>query len=230
MFPRMSRIEELPDDFDDAIDLNKNFERADEPPAASGVHDEPVNAPGIPEALYSQTPAFPVKPSIKNANDAAASQPSAALPPGMESVKSYTADEVLTMMNRTPLFMTSLDETDGEEGENVELEAIKALLHDGTKAEVAGNFREQGNEQARAKHWTDAKEFYDKALAALRAPEKEGERLVDSDGNVVDPKVEARRRKEIEEASLVNRALCNLEKSTQNTLFHSFTLLRINFS
>jgi len=32
----------------------------------------------------------------------------------MDSVKSRSVDEVLGMMNRTPLFMTSLDETDGD--------------------------------------------------------------------------------------------------------------------
>ena len=36
------------------------------------------------------------------------------MPPPMASVKSHTADEIVQMMNKTPLFMTSL------EGENNE--------------------------------------------------------------------------------------------------------------
>ena len=34
------------------------------------------------------------------------------LPPQMASVRSHTADEIITMMNRTPLFMTSLDDVE----------------------------------------------------------------------------------------------------------------------
>lgn len=36
------------------------------------------------------------------------------MPPHMSSVKSHTADEIVQMMNKTPLFMTSLE---GEENE-----------------------------------------------------------------------------------------------------------------
>ena len=37
------------------------------------------------------------------------------MPPPMASVKSHTADEIVQMMNKTPLFMTSL-EGEGNEG------------------------------------------------------------------------------------------------------------------
>jgi hypothetical protein len=47
-----------------------------------------------------------------------AQQPSADLPPAMAEVKSMGVDEVIKEMNRLPLFMTTLDETDGEGGEN----------------------------------------------------------------------------------------------------------------
>jgi hypothetical protein len=142
--------------------------------------------------------------------------PGAALPPAMAEVKSTTADELLEEMNRMPLFMTTLDETDGEGGQNDALEALKALAYEGTKAEVAENFRQQGNECARAKQWTDAKEFYDKAIASLHAPAKEPEEKVDEDTAIeVEVNEEEEREKEmkIEEACYVNRALCNLEKS-----------------
>ncbi|KAH7060444.1 hypothetical protein B0J12DRAFT_708291 [Macrophomina phaseolina] len=143
---------------------------------------------------------------------------SAAKPPAMTETMSKTTDELLAELNRTPLFMTSLDETDGQGGENASLEGLKALAYEGTKAEVAGNFREQGNECARAKQWFDAREFYNKALAVLRGPARpqthEDEEDPDMDlaeGQHLDPEEEARKEKQIEEASLVNKALCNLE-------------------
>lgn len=119
--------------------------------------------------------------------------------------------------------MTSLDSSD-----NVDLEALKALAYEGTKAEVAGNFREQGNECARLKQWRDAREYYDKAIAVCKhgvpkaeAVEEEGGVEMDlknGDGaveeEVVDQEAERKREKAIEEASYVNRALCNLELRT----------------
>lgn len=142
-------------------------------------------------------------------------QATAAMPPAMAEIKSQSVDEVLKEMNRMPLFMTTLDETDGEGGENTELEALKALAYEGTKAEIAENFRQQGNECARAKQWTDAKEFYDKAIAALKASKQEpdpedGRQVIEIE---IDEEEEAKKEKIIEEACYTNRALCNLEKS-----------------
>lgn len=115
-----------------------------------------------------------------------------------------------------PLFMTELDETDGDGGENLALEALKAMAYEGTRAEIAENFRQQGNDCARAKQWTDAKEFYDKAIAALKGPQNNPD--PDAAGPDVievelDEKEEEKKEKVIEEACYVNRALCNLEKS-----------------
>lgn len=191
----MSRIEELPDDLNGALDLNATHP-APKSPASTGMPlDLPANALPFP---VKTTPPSPVPPSSQ--------QPSAAMPPAMAASKSYTADELLTLLNRTPLFMTELDETDGAGGENVELEALKALAHEGTRADIAEALRQQGNEQARARRWGDAREFYARALAALRgepaAEEREREEAED----------EARRG--LEEACAVNRALCNLEIST----------------
>lgn len=140
----------------------------------------------------------------------------AAIPPGMQRSQKMTTDELLAEMNRTPLFMTSLDEGDGEGGENVMLEAIKAIAYEGTKAEVAANFREQGNEAARAKLWRDAREFYSKAIGTLRgllgtvdAPEDPEVKVMEEP----DEEEEKRKEKAIEEACLANRALCELEMS-----------------
>lgn len=51
---------------------------------------------------------FPIKsnPQLKDA-------PTPALPPQMESVRSHTADDIVRMINRTPLFMTSLEDAEG---------------------------------------------------------------------------------------------------------------------
>lgn len=145
--------------------------------------------------------------------DNAAQQLSAALPPQMAEIQSKSVDELLKEMNRLPLFMTTLDETDGEGGDNPGLDAMKALAYDGSRVEVAENFREQGNDCARAKQWQDAKEFYGKAIQSMKAPQKMKD---DAPGEVeyqVDEETDAKKERVIEEASYVNRALCHLEKS-----------------
>ena len=139
---------------------------------------------------------------------------SAALPPGMQKAKEYSVDELIKEMNRVPLFMTSLDDTDGEGGENIQLEALKALAYEGTRAEIAQNFREQGTELVRTeKRYREARDFYTKALEALKAPAappdpEQGPAVVE-----IDEEAELRKERSIEEACLVNRALCNLEMS-----------------
>ncbi|KAL8742721.1 MAG: hypothetical protein Q9190_004845, partial [Brigantiaea leucoxantha] len=125
----------------------------------------------------------------------------------MDSVRSHTADEIVQMMNQTPLFMTSLEnaEDDGTRpsyGENVLLEAIKALQYEGTKAEIALGFKERGNEAIAEKRWKDAKEFYTKGILALKQEPQEQPK---------DPISEFQKERAIEEACYINRALCNLE-------------------
>ena len=125
----------------------------------------------------------------------------------MADAKRRTVDEAVQMMNRTPLFMTTLDDTDGAGGENVELEALRALAYEGTRADVARNFREQGNEHARLRRWADAKEFYDRAIVALGAPREDEEWA-----EISDERAELESERALAEACHVNRALCNLEK------------------
>ncbi|KAL1597220.1 HSP70/90 co-chaperone [Paraconiothyrium brasiliense] len=163
-----------------------------------------------------------------------ASLPSAAMPPAMADIKSQSVDDVIKEMNRMPLFMTTLDETDGEGGDNDALEALKALAYEGTKAEIAENFRQQGNDCARTKQWTDAKEFYDKAIAALKAPKKEpdpedGPPVIDVTDVEVNEEEEAEKEKVIEEACYINRALCNLEKKNYRSCIQDCAAtLRLN--
>lgn len=164
--------------------------------------------------------------------DNAAQQLSAALPPQMADIQSKSVDELLKEMNRLPLFMTTLDETDGEGGDNPGLEAMKALAYEGSRVEIAENFREQGNECARAKQWQDAKEFYDKAIQSLNAPQKMKDDAPEEVEYQVDEETDAKKERVIEEASYVNRALCHLEKSRSflfSTLFIWFLSIDISY-
>jgi len=182
----MVRLKELPDNLDESISLDNG-------------------APAM-----SSNIATPHKPATASPSSTSP-VPSAALPPAMEFTKQHTTDELIEMINRVPLFMTELDETDGGEGNNVDLDALKALAYEGTRVEIAGGFKERGNECARDKQWADAREFYGQALAALKAEEEEPEMNIAEEKR--DVEADKRKEMEIEEACYVNRALCNLELS-----------------
>ncbi|KAH6634575.1 hypothetical protein B0J18DRAFT_416638 [Chaetomium sp. MPI-SDFR-AT-0129] len=100
------------------------------------------------------------------------------LPPGRTLNAGLTLDETVADLKKHPMFMTELD---GSE-DNDELAALQALAYDGTPLENAANFKEQGNECFRGKHWADAKEFYGKGVAVLAAEElrrsKGGKKMV----------------------------------------------------
>ena len=95
----MSRVEELPDDFDESLNLNSPKAPAHAPPSAPTL---------FPTVSSDSTP-FPIDATRLEQNGT-----TPALPPHMASVRSHTADEIVQMMNRTPLFMTSLESTEGE--------------------------------------------------------------------------------------------------------------------
>lgn len=88
----MGRIEELPDDFDESLDLNKA--PVFTPPAAK----EPSFLPSGETPFGIKRDAWPKE-----------TAPAPAMPPAMESVKSHTADEIIELMNQTPLFMTDVE-------------------------------------------------------------------------------------------------------------------------
>ena len=89
----MNRLQELPDDYDESL---------------SPIHPPPSAPNTFPTASPDSTP-FPVDSSRLEQNGT-----TPALPPHMASVRTHTADEIVQMMNHTPLFMTSLDSTEGE--------------------------------------------------------------------------------------------------------------------
>jgi hypothetical protein len=67
-------------------------------------------------------------------------------------------------LNETPFFMSKLPENAAE---NVKLQALQALLYDGTPEEVATNFKQQGNEAFKIGNkegYKDALTFYTKGI------------------------------------------------------------------
>lgn len=136
---------------------------------------------------------------------------SASLPPAMAQKREYTTDQLLKEMNKVPLFMTSIDENDEEQA--AQLEAIRALAYEGTRAEIATNFKSQGNECVAQKLWSDAREFYSKAIIALQDPELKTYEAPDVQIVEIDEEGEKAKERELAEACLANRALCNLEMS-----------------
>lgn len=109
------------------------------------------------------------------------------------------------------------------DGENLELEAIRALQYEGTRSEVALGFKENGNEMVKVKRWKDGKEFYTQALGVLH---KESKQDPKSD---TDQGAEIQKEKKIEEACYINRALCNLElQNYRSTTLDCASTLRLN--
>ena len=95
----MSRVEELPGDFNESLNLNT---------APLPIH-EPASATNASLTASTDSAPFPIDASRLEQNGT-----TPALPPHMASVRSHTADEIVQMMNRTPLFMTSLESTEGD--------------------------------------------------------------------------------------------------------------------
>ena len=130
------------------------------------------------------------------------------LPPSMTEPK-QSVDELVADLKKSPFFMTSLEDVGAEYNPGVE--AIKALIYEGSRSEQASNFREQGNEDARSKNWTDAREQYSKGLAVLKVPRRSEDPVADD---------EDKKELMLKELLLVNRALCQLELS-ELLLFHA---------
>ena len=110
-----------------------------------------------------------------------------ALPPGLADLNSVSRDVFFQQMERHPLFMHTIDQSDSSD--NIELEALKALAYEGTPLEIATNFKTQGNEAFREHRYRDALGFYAQGVSV-------------KSGNP-----------EIETALLLNRAAVNLELS-----------------
>ncbi|OQD79344.1 hypothetical protein PENANT_c053G10583 [Penicillium antarcticum] len=188
----MSRIEELPDDFDESLNLN------DVPPEIN----QGLPQPGFDAFAPGNDLPFPINEEGLKALQTDPNAPD--LPPAIAAVQSHSKEELFKMMNQTPLFMTDIENAGDENGENVLLDALQAMQNEGTKAEVAQTFKEQGNEAVSELRWIDAKEFYTKSIAVIFAKVNKWEKPED-------PKAEEALLRKLEEVSHINRALCNLE-------------------
>ncbi|BFZ55021.1 HSP70/90 co-chaperone [Savitreella phatthalungensis] len=87
------------------------------------------------------------------------------LPDVIKDVRERSFDDRFAELNRIPLFMRQLDETDGKGGDNDELDALKSLAYEGEPWEVATQMKENGNECFVQKEYKDACEYYTSALA-----------------------------------------------------------------
>ncbi|OHE94768.1 hypothetical protein CORC01_09985 [Colletotrichum orchidophilum] len=166
----------------------------------------------------------------------------AALPPGHALLSGKTADEVLADLNKSPLFMTSLEDND-------DVAALQALAYEGTARENGEEFKERGNECFKAKMCADAKEFYTKGVEILALEEKrrakgdktfhtekakvEGENAdaedEDRDIEVEDDEEEIAKQRAVLESLYVNRAACHLELGNYRSCWTDCGLaLRLN--
>lgn len=118
-------------------------------------------------------------------------------------------EDLAAELKRHPFFATTPEDIAAAEN-TPELEALRALAYEGTRAEVAENFREQGNDAAKLKDWLNAKEFYNKALAALKLARRPDE-LADLKGQGQGwEQREMATERDLCEKCLSNRALCHL--------------------
>ncbi|KFY15492.1 hypothetical protein V491_05663, partial [Pseudogymnoascus sp. VKM F-3775] len=156
------------------------------------------------------------------------------LPPSMDAYRNLSSAEILADLNKTPLFMTELEDND-------ELEAFKALAYEGTPSEVAQNFKEQGNDVFKIKSWADAKEFYSKAITVLqaeqrkRAEEKTLQEGLSQAGKSEAPTPRAEDEAEIKEqlklleACLGNRSACHVHlKNYRSATLDCAQVIRLN--
>ncbi|CAM1511376.1 Fc.00g088890.m01.CDS01 [Cosmosporella sp. VM-42] len=127
-----------------------------------------------------------------------------ALPAAHAIAKGKTVDEVLQDLNKSPLFMTDLEEND-------DIAALQALAYEGTPLENGQDFKERGNESFKEKSYVDAKEFYGKGISILATEERKrarGEKT--SHEGVEDSEEVIKKQREALEALYVNRAACHL--------------------
>ncbi|KAH8765498.1 hypothetical protein F5883DRAFT_604856 [Diaporthe sp. PMI_573] len=128
------------------------------------------------------------------------------LPPQLARNAGKTAEEIMDDLNKSPLFMTELEEND-------DVAALEALAYEGTPLENATDFKERGNECFKQKRWRDAVEFYGRGVKIVTQEEKRREKGVppregDPEG---DDGGEVAAQRAALEALYVNRAAVQLE-------------------
>lgn len=184
-------------------------------PAGSSVEVSPDDL--LNQALASMTTS-----SLDEQPDAPSGVSS--LPPAIAAMKGKSSADILAELNKSPLFMTELEEND-------DLEAFKALAYEGTPYEVALSFKEHGNECFRCKQWVDAKEFFNKAIVVLQVEirKREGKLpFTEGEGPNMNPE-EMKNERVVLEACLSNRAATHLKlKNYRSCTLDCASTIRLN--
>ena len=110
----MSRVEELPDDFDESLNLN------DAPPEVT----QNLPQPGFDAFAPGNDIPFPINEEGLKALQTDPNAPE--LPPAIAAIQSHSSEELMAMMNKTPLFMTDIENA-GDESRSLFLSAIVQL-------------------------------------------------------------------------------------------------------
>lgn len=194
----MVQLTEITDKTESSLKISdaQNALQTTPPPAGT----EPKNgSSSTPVAGPAPPPAASVGPSVP---------PVAApeLPPQLAHNAGKTAEEIMEDLNKSPLFMTELEDND-------DVAALEALAYEGTSLENATDFKERGNECFKTKRWRDAIEFYGRGVKLVTQEEKrreKGEPPREGDPNG-DDEAEVAAQRAVLEALYVNRAAVQLE-------------------
>lgn len=169
-------------------------------------------------------PAPPAEVSPPQLGPSPAPIPAPELPPQLARNAGKSVDEILADLNKSPLFMTDLEEND-------DMAALQALSYEGTSLENAVDFKERGNETFKEKRWSDAREFYGRGIKLVIGEEKRrerGEKPRENDEKG-DDENEIAQQRAVLETLYVNRAACHLElKNYRSCWLDCSAALRLN--
>ncbi|EGX92913.1 tetratricopeptide repeat domain-containing protein [Cordyceps militaris CM01] len=157
-----------------------------------------MSAASLQEQSSSQKKAK--EPSGSATDAAAVTKPP--LPPGMALHSSMTTAEILADLNKSPLFMTELEDND-------DIAALQALDYEGSALENSAGFKERGNECFKVRGYADAREFYAKGVALLAAEERKracGETTRNPDDGVADSPADVAAQRALLASLHLNRA------------------------
>ncbi|ROW04526.1 hypothetical protein VMCG_04994 [Cytospora schulzeri] len=168
------------------------------PPTQSSAPQDATPAPA-PAPVGPAPPPSPLQPFDR--------VPGPDLPPQLARSAGKTAEEIMADLNKSPLFMTELEEND-------DVAALQALAYEGTPLENATDFKERGNECFKEKRWRDAIEFYGRGVSLVTQEEKRrarGEAAHETHNPDGDEEAEVAAQRAVLETLYVNRAACQLE-------------------
>lgn len=144
--------------------------------------------------------------------------------PELPPIKKQTFEEIMADLNKSPLFMTEMEDND-------DIAALQALNYEGTPLENGIDFKTRGNECFKVRGYVDAREFYTKGIQILFLEERKrnsGE-ISKNVGGVEDSAEEIAQQKEVLEALYVNRAACHLELDNYRSCWNDCAAaLRLN--